>query len=194
MMVIRFGRQNGVYPEFSNFWNCSNMIEYGGLRYSNAEAIFQSQKTLDRSVQETFTRMNGSQAKKAGRDVSLRSDWEDIKFDIMCNVVYAKFTQDQKLRDLLLSTGNAYLVEDTSFWHDNTWGCCTCKRCSYRQSRNLLGLSLMYARARIQGLNECIVEIQFGNKVFHKDLYTLRQEAGGVQYNILIDSINRKGI
>ena len=58
---------------------------------------------------------------RLGRNKSypLRKDWEEVKDQTMFRVVYAKFTQNAELKKLLLSTGNAKLVEHTS--NDRYW-------------------------------------------------------------------------
>jgi len=50
----------------------------------------------------------------------LRKDWESVKDAVMEKAVLAKFTQHQELRDLLLETGDAKLVEHTT--NDSYWG------------------------------------------------------------------------
>lgn len=188
--MIRFGRRNGIYPEFSNFWNCR--VRWNGYVYSNTEAIFQAQKTLNEEEQLKFTNLTGGQAKKLGRSVSLRSDWESVKFQVMCDIVYAKFSQNEKLKELLLSTGDEYIVEDTSYWHDNQWGYCTCERCSNKQSKNMLGLALMFTRAKLMNDDKCIVAIKLGDKVYTPDLRNL-MENEGEKFWELIDKINKYG-
>jgi ribA/ribD-fused uncharacterized protein len=56
-----------------------------------------------------------------GRDRSkpLRSDWEAVKDDVMREAVWAKFSQHAKLREILLGTGEAVLVEHTT--NDSYW-------------------------------------------------------------------------
>ena len=54
------------------------------------------------------------------RKQKLRRDWESVKVGIMREALLAKFTQYEELQALLLSTGNAKIVEHTS--RDNYWG------------------------------------------------------------------------
>ena len=54
--------------------------------------------------------------------MSLREDWEEVKFAIMEEIVKAKFTQNPKLKQLLLETGNKELQERRSRFPDKTWG------------------------------------------------------------------------
>lgn len=46
-----------------------------------------------------------------------------VKFDIMFEIVKAKFFQNKDLSERLIATGDAYL-EETNTWHDTVWGVC----------------------------------------------------------------------
>ena len=59
-------------------------------------------------------------AKRIGRKVSLRPDWEDVKIPIMLGLLITKF-YDARLRAMLLETGDAELVEG-NYWNDRFWG------------------------------------------------------------------------
>ena len=54
------------------------------------------------------------------RDLPLRQDWEHVKEDVMRAALTAKFTQHPALRELLLRTRKAELVEHTP--RDRYWG------------------------------------------------------------------------
>ena len=108
----------------------------------------------------------------------------------MCDIVYAKFSQNEKLKELLLNTGTAYIMEDTTGWHDNIWGHCSCDRCKSKPSKNLLGLALMFTRAKLIGDDKCEVIIKFGDEVFTPDLCTLMRD-DGERFWELIDNINK---
>ena len=64
-----------------------------------------------------------------GRRVELRSDWEEVKYQLMVDVCYAKFSQNKELKSILQATGEEELIENTTAWHDNVWGNCECERC-----------------------------------------------------------------
>lgn len=107
------------YYFLSNFYEAP--VTYNGLTYQNNEAAFQAQKTVDEKERILFTKMNPSEAKHAGRRVTLRKDWENVKIDIMCDIVEAKFRQNPDLAKKLLTTGDMYLEEGNT-WDDRTWG------------------------------------------------------------------------
>ena len=81
-------------------------------------------------------------AKKMGRSVSLRPDWEDIKDDIMLEGLYRKFADDE-LADWLVDTGDEELVEG-NWWGDRYWGVCN------GVGQNKLGKLLMKVRSEIK--------------------------------------------
>lgn len=140
MKAIREFRD--AYAFLSNFY-CSP-IKYKGFIYLNAEAAFQAQKETCEKDKEQYTRMNPAQAKLVGRNCNLREDWEEIKEQIMYEIVKAKFTQNPNLARLLLDTGNAYL-EEGNWWHDTTWGVCNAV------GENKLGKILMRVREELDG-------------------------------------------
>ena len=69
---------HGAYAFLSNFY--PSRIYYRGYWYANNEAAFQAQKTISPKEQLQFTKLrNPKDAKKLGREVQLRSDWESVK-------------------------------------------------------------------------------------------------------------------
>lgn len=146
--MIKFGRRTGVYPEFSNFYECT--VKYNNGVYGSSEAAWQAQKTLDLNIRKRFENYTPSGAKKMGRRVNLRSDWEDVKYQLMVDVCYAKFSQNEDLKEKLLSTGSEEIIENTTGWHDNIWGDCECSRCVSKEGKNLLGKALMEVRSTLK--------------------------------------------
>lgn len=135
----------GEYFFLSNFYEAP--VEYEGLTYQNSEAAFQAQKCADPKEREAFTTMNPSEAKKAGRTVTLRKDWEDVKITVMTGVVKAKFEQNPDLAEMLLATKDAYLEEGNN-WGDRVWGTVN------GEGANNLGLILMNTRKFLQTIKE----------------------------------------
>lgn len=146
--MIEFSRANEHFEAFSNFYSCN--VTFGGITYASSEAAWQAQKTTDISQRMRFATYTPAGAKKMGRQVRLREDWEDVKYKLMVDVCYAKFSQNEDLKDLLLSTGEEKLVENTTGWHDNIWGNCKCGRCINKEGRNLLGKALMEVRSLLR--------------------------------------------
>ena len=81
----------GQYFFLSNFY--PSFVTYNGLDYLSSEAAYQAQKTLDENTRIKFTKMTASASKRRGRLINIRNDWEQIKFNIMADIVYNKFKQ-----------------------------------------------------------------------------------------------------
>ena len=123
-------KENGKIPEvidrfreeydfLSNFYPAE--IEHGGLRYLNSEAAFQAQKCLTEEEKQQFTCLPSNKAKRLGRQVQLRPDWEEVKTALMEEIVRAKFSQNPELKEKLLATGEIPLIEGNT-WGDTYWG------------------------------------------------------------------------
>ena len=119
-------------------------MTYKGLTYQNAEAAFQAQKCIDEAEKEQFTTLRSNEAKRLGRYVQLRPNWENVKLPIMEEIVRAKFTQNEDLKEL--ATGELVLEEGNT-WHDTFWGV----DAKTREGRNHLGRILMRIRKELQG-------------------------------------------
>ena len=131
----------GKHYFLSNFFSAS--VTYDGITYQYNEAAFQSAKVLDKSVREKFSMLDPSSAKRKGRHVQLRHDWEKVKFDIMYEICKAKFSQNAELKDKLLATGDEYLEEGNT-WGDRIWGTVNGK------GQNNLGKILMRVREELR--------------------------------------------
>ncbi|MFA5485424.1 MAG: NADAR family protein [Candidatus Pacearchaeota archaeon] len=131
----------GKYYFLSNFYSAPVMYE--GLLYENNEAAFQSAKLKDRAKRECFCNIDSSTAKRKGRQVALRQDWEDIKDEVMYQVVKDKFSRNVILKNRLLDTKNEELVEGNT-WNDTYWGVCR------GRGKNMLGKILMRVREELR--------------------------------------------
>ena len=131
------------YGFLSNFYPCA--IYHDGLEYKCVEAAFQAAKCAYIGDRAGFTALGPGEAKKLGRTVTLRKDWEDVKLFIMAELLAIKFAFNPKLMDMLRDTSNAELIEGNS-WHDNFWGSCSCQKCKSAPKHNNLGKLLMVVR------------------------------------------------
>lgn len=141
------------YRFLSNFYLCA--VVYDGILYMHSEGAFQAQKTLDTELRKYVANLTAANSKKAcgrrglyGFKIELRPDWEVVKDDVMYKVVKAKFEQNPGLKEKLLATGDAILVEENT-WHDNYWGDCTCHKCINIPGKNQLGKTLMRVREEL---------------------------------------------
>ena len=140
--MIKEFRNENFY--LSNFYE--RPVTINGITYLNNEAAFQSMKVEDVEKRKSFSTLKASEAKKMGRRVELRPDWESVKFDYMYLICKGKFSQNKDLREKLLSTMGEDLVEGTTGWHDNIWGNCECPKCKNIIGQNNLGKILMRVR------------------------------------------------
>ena len=126
----------GKYYFLSNFYEAS--VTWDGITYKNNEAAFQAQKCPSRAHE--FSSLSPNIAKSLGRRVLLRSDWEQIKEQVMYEICVAKFTQNPDLMSQLLQTEGT--IEEGNYWHDTTWGV----DLKTGQGHNKLGKILMRIR------------------------------------------------
>jgi ribA/ribD-fused uncharacterized protein len=131
----------GKYAFLSNFYEIP--VEYDGRIYANSEGAFHSMKCLDIKSREKFKNLNPSEAKKLGRSVVLRSDWDSVKDSIMKEIIRAKFEQNEEIGKLLIETGNTVLIEG-NWWGDRYWGVCN------GTGQNKLGKILMEIRTELK--------------------------------------------
>ena len=144
MTTIHFYGVNDAYGQLSNF--APYPIQVDGQAWPTSEHYFQSQKFLAREHQEAIRQQKSPMvAARMGRSRKrpLRPDWEAVKEAAMRRAVLAKFTQHAELRDLLVSTGDARLVEHTAndaYWADGGDG----------SGLNRLGEILMEVREQLR--------------------------------------------
>lgn len=145
--ALEAGEECRIEGFFGDFHFLSNfhpsLVEVERIEYPTVEHAYQAMKTEDRTERQGIAAMaSPGSAKRAGRKVKLREDWEKVKVGIMTDLVALKF-EDPELREKLLSTGNAYL-EETNTWRDRFWGVCN------GQGQNHLGRILMEVRDAIR--------------------------------------------
>lgn len=142
-MIKEFKNQ---YFFLSNFYEYP--IYYNKLVFCNAEAAFQAQKVINEKDQYKFINLNASQARKLGKTVQLRKDWEEIKDNVMYEIVKRKFTINKELQQKLLETKEEELIEG-NWWHDTYWGVDS----KTGIGQNKLGKILMKVREEVKNNN-----------------------------------------
>jgi len=149
--IYFYAAREQPYGCFSNF--SPHGVELDGQWWQTTEHYFQAQKFLDAEFREEVRRApTPKQAAERGRDRRrpLRPDWEQIKDDVMRRAVLRKFETHRTIRELLLSTGAATIVEQAP--GDYYWGCG-----ADGSGRNMLGVILMEVRGLLvsQNAQEC---------------------------------------
>lgn len=141
---------SGAHRFLSNYYHAPIRLageHFGerGLTFPTNEHAFAACKTLDPSLRVQIASLpTPGDAKRFGRHISLRTDWDVIRVPVMQALVRAKFTQHEDLARLLLLTNGEALVEGNN-WGDTFWG--VDARTSV--GANQLGLLLMAERARL---------------------------------------------
>lgn len=127
----------GKYRFLSNF--SPSVITIDGWSWPTVEHVYQGYKTKNPLQREEIRLVaTPGQAKRLGKNVTLRSNWDDLKVPIMAALCEMKF-EIPELRVKLMATGTAELIEGNT-WGDTFWGVCNGK------GQNMLGKILMEIR------------------------------------------------
>ncbi len=129
----------------SNFWPC--LVVYEDREYKNSEAAYQAAKVINLRDRLPFETLDAREAKRKGKLVFLRPDWELVKLQVMYDIVKDKFCRNFDLQVKLLETGDKYL-EETNWWGDQYYGVFK------GVGQNHLGLILMRVRDELKA-NSC---------------------------------------
>lgn len=146
--IINFYLITDKYGCFSNF--SRHHIYLKDKIWKTSEHYFQAQKFAGTEFEEKVRLApTPKEAANLGRNrkFPLRKDWEEIKDKVMLEALEAKFTQHKDLKETLLSTGDALLVEHTNndfYWGDGGDG----------SGLNKLGKLLMQVRENLKAREE----------------------------------------
>jgi len=143
---IKFYRVNEPFGDFANF-DTKHPIVMGDKTWKSTEHYFQAMKFLgsESDMDAVFNAPKPRDSAFIGRDRDrpLRKDWESVKDGVMYEAVLAKVDQHPDFKELLVSTGDAELIEHTkndSYWADGGDG----------TGKNMLGIILMDIRDKIR--------------------------------------------
>lgn len=125
----------------SNFWPCE--VELDGLKFRSVEAGYVAAKTTDIEIRKHIQTLETSGKCKAyGKTMNVRSDWKNIRLDVMESLLVQKFSKGSELGNKLIETYPRKLIEG-NYWGDTFWGVCEGK------GKNNLGKLLMKIRKKI---------------------------------------------
>ena len=130
----------GEYRWLSNFWPAP--VTFDGLHFPSVENAYQAAKT-DKCNRSQFQTCTAGQAKRLGRTVEVREDWERVRVDVMRDLIAQKFAPGTALSEKLLGTGDQEIIEGNR-WGDTFWGVCQ------GHGQNWLGRLLMEHRLRLR--------------------------------------------
>jgi ribA/ribD-fused uncharacterized protein len=134
----------GEYDFLSNFYPCT--IRYEEQVFDSVEHAYQAAKSPSLSRRHDFTvhartPLTAAQAKRLGRTLELRHNWDELKDSVMLDLLRLKFAHEA-LGTKLLNTGLVVLVEENT-WNDTYWGVC------HGTGKNQLGRLLMRVREEV---------------------------------------------
>jgi ribA/ribD-fused uncharacterized protein len=119
MQDIRFLKVKEPNGYLSNFF--PRNVRYGGLVWKCNERLYQAQKHKGTQYYHGIHQAETSwKAMKLGRAIPTSvQNWDFVKDDTMRTCAFLKFIQNRDLRQELLSTGDARIVEAGG--HDSYW-------------------------------------------------------------------------
>lgn len=135
----------GEYNWLSNFQFFETPMAYGGLIFPTNEHFYVAMKSMSQDVREEVSNHPCKGLKAFGQDLSIRSDWEHIKLDVMLYGLRYKFSRyNPTLREKLIETGDEY-IQEGNWWNDKYWGVCL----KTNEGSNHLGKLIMQVREEI---------------------------------------------
>jgi ribA/ribD-fused uncharacterized protein len=142
---IRFYRAKGEYGFLSNLFK--RPIVYEDREFTCSETAYQYGKPVKKEVADWLVSAPSphlcAAAAHALFSFDISPDWNRCKVDRMRDILKEKFTQHKDLQKLLLDTGNARLIEESTM--DAFWG--VGKKGT---GKNMLGILLMEVRDEIR--------------------------------------------
>lgn len=129
---------SGPYWFLSNF--SKQVVPYNGCYYKSAEHAFQATKMTNEVDHNVVAgQLSPGEAKKIARLQKKRDDWEEVKVQVMREILRAKFTFVPHRKGQLIRTEGHILIEGNT-WGDKFWGMCN------GEGQNILGRLLMELR------------------------------------------------
>lgn len=109
---------SGEHRWLSNFWI------HDDARQLSVEHHYQAAKTTN--LEDYLLIMSAEtpgKAKRFGKQIVVRDDWDSVKFAIMEHLTREKYATNIKLRNMLLDTKGSLIIEGNT-WGDRVWGVC----------------------------------------------------------------------
>lgn len=135
----------GEYYFLSNFYPCKIVI--GNLTFGSTEAAYQALKCRDYTDMVQFCNLDPATSKRLARELKragkCKPNWNDLSLEVMEDLIRVKFNVHQDLKQKLLDTGDAELIEG-NYWKDHFWGVCN------GVGENHLGKILMKVREELR--------------------------------------------
>lgn len=132
----------GEYSFLSNF----ALVDINHLNkcFSSVENAYAASKCKYPEDIDKFVGITSGNAKRMGRRIAIRDDWEDIKLQVMEELLIQKFSK-QPFKQKLIDTKDQQIFEGNT-WGDTFWGV----DINSLSGQNNLGKLLMKIRSQIQ--------------------------------------------
>jgi ribA/ribD-fused uncharacterized protein len=148
MLFDEINSFQGKNSFLSNFY-LSTFTDNEGREWPTVEHYYQAHKADNKKDFELVaSSFSPGKAKRNGSKVKIRSDWNEVKNDIMFSALKMKFEQNPDLKKSLVYTGDALLIEGNT-WGDTYWG----YDINLKKGHNVLGKQLMILRDQYKLLN-----------------------------------------
>lgn len=137
-----------IYTDLQKDIISDEKLSYLPISYITPEHFYQAMKSqyhLDH--QKIAAAKTAAIAKKLGKSLIVRPDWNEVKLNVMEYVLNYKFTKNTTHGQKLIKTIEPII--EYNYWHDNYWGNCTCKKCENIIKKNYLGKILEEIRFKI---------------------------------------------
>lgn len=108
----------GEHEYLSNFYLCS--FTWDGIKWPHSEAAYQAAKSPHAIIRKKFVNLSPGKAKRYGKTIIMRDDWEDVKLEVMAEIIFHKFEQNPDIKEKLLATTGE--LQEGNWWGDKFWG------------------------------------------------------------------------
>lgn len=151
---------NGPFSNwYPSIFTMDTKTKWGNIIFSSSEQAMMFYKAIVFNDEESLIKIMETQSpreqKALGRKVKNfnQQKWEEVCIDLISDVLVAKFASNEKLKKILLDTGNKVIVEASPY--DKVWG--IGMGVEHRdildeskwQGKNFLGICLMNAREKL---------------------------------------------
>jgi len=110
----------GAFRFLSNFYPSEVLCD--GLKFRTVEHAYQAAKFRDWDQKLKIRKARfPSEAKRLGKALGIREDWDEVKVGVMEELLRQKFAPGRPLHVLLVATRPRTLIEGNN-WGDKFWG------------------------------------------------------------------------
>jgi ribA/ribD-fused uncharacterized protein len=148
---VRFWRTTGTYGCFSNF--SRHPVTYRDMMFATSEHLYhwlkfgdnypETETTVQKQIRMSSLPKESKTIANNNKHLWFYKNWHDVKYDTMVFVCMLKCQQHLKVKDVLLQTGEAEIVEASPY--DYEWGCG-----ADGSGKNLLGKAWMQVRSAMR--------------------------------------------